>query len=80
MELSLAQRIREYRKSKGISMSHVARQIGMKPNRLGSIEIGRIKLSADDFEKICKVLEVDPSIFFDGNNGKESEIKDSLQF
>jgi len=50
---------------KGITQVHIASKLKKPVQRLNAIELGRIKLTADEFEEICiKGLGISPSIFF----------------
>lgn len=56
-------RIAAYLHDKGISCSHVAKKTGISRYRLSYIVNNHTELRADEFEKICIALEVNPSEF-----------------
>ena len=59
------QRLREYRESKGITQTHIARKTGKSIQRISALETGGIRLTADEFVELCVVgYEVSPAIFF----------------
>ena len=56
--------IRDYRKSKGISQTHIAEVTGIDNKRISNIENGRVEMRAEEFILICeKGLGVNPSFF-----------------
>lgn len=58
-------RVREYRESKGVTQTHIAKKTGKTVQRISALETGGIRLTADEFEELCvKGYEVDPGIFF----------------
>lgn len=57
----LGKRIKEVRKSKGLTQEQVAEIIGMEPASLSNIENGRYYPTSDNLEKIINVLGVKPS-------------------
>lgn len=64
--MKVYERLRQYRIDKGITQVHIASKLKKPIQRFNAIELGRIKLTADEFEEICiKGYEVSPSIFFD---------------
>jgi len=59
------QRLREYRESKGITQTHIARKTGKTVQRISALETGAIRLTVDEFEELCmNGYEVNPAIFF----------------
>lgn len=63
---SVSQMLRDFREVRGVTQVHVAKKAGMDSKRLSQIETGLIRLTADEFLKICLYgLEVTPQIFFD---------------
>ena len=54
----LGKRIKEVRKSKGLTQEQVAEIIGMEPASLSNIENGRYYPTSDNLEKIINVLGV----------------------
>ena len=63
--MKLSERIRAYRLKHGITQTFIAGKVGMSVKTLNGIELGRQRLDADLFEKICRQgFGIDPSIFF----------------
>ncbi len=65
------QRLREYRESKGVTQTHIAKKTGKTIQRISALETGGIRLTVDEFEELCaKGYEVSPAIFFTGEFSK----------
>lgn len=59
------QRLREYRESKGVTQTHIAKKTGKTIQRISALETGGIRLTVDEFEELCvNGYEVSPAIFF----------------
>lgn len=56
--MKLQAAINEYLQSKGITQSSVAERTGITTNALNLALNGKRKLTADEYIKICDVLEV----------------------
>jgi transcriptional regulator with XRE-family HTH domain len=66
-------RMREYRENRGMSETYVAQKTGKTIRRISALETGKIRLTADEFEEICKKgYQVSPAIFFT-QEGSENE-------
>lgn len=48
---------------KGLKQSFVANAVGISPDRFSKILNSNRKLLADEFLKICTVLDIDPNVF-----------------
>ena len=58
------QRLREYRESKGVTQTHIAKKTGKTVQRISALETGAIRLTVDEFEELCvNGYEVTPPIF-----------------
>jgi len=66
--------IRRYRHEKRLSMEYVASEIGVSYQAYSQYENGKVKLMHPSLLKICKVLEIDPVVFFSGET-KEKTIE-----
>lgn len=64
MKPTVGSRIREIRKSKGISATFVASKLGLHPSTIGKYENGERGIDADLLPKIADALGVNVSIFF----------------
>lgn len=63
--MKIHERLKVYRISHGIKQNYIAEKTGKSRTRISALETGRIKLTADEFEEICRQgLNIDPSIFF----------------
>ena len=63
--MKVYERLRKYRIDRGITQVHIAAKLNKPVQRLNALELGRIKLTADEFEEICiKGFEINPGIFF----------------
>lgn len=56
----LGLRIREIRKSKGITQEQLAEKVGIGTSNISYIETGKFAPSIESFEKIAEVLQVEP--------------------
>ena len=56
----LGQRIREIRKSKGITQEYLAEKIGINPINISYFETGKFAPSIENFEKMVEALGVEP--------------------
>ncbi len=64
--MKIHERLKNYRQSKGVKQSYIAEKTGKTKQRISALENGHTKLTADEFEEICrKGLEINPAIFFD---------------
>lgn len=69
------QRLREYRESKGITQTHIARKTGKSIQRISALETGGIRLTADEFVELCvNGYEVSPAIFFTNEFSKSENL------
>ena len=60
----LGKRIKEFRKSKGFTQEYVAEQIGIESTSISNIENGKYYPTAENLERIIKVLNVSPQDLF----------------
>ncbi|MBO7732650.1 MAG: helix-turn-helix transcriptional regulator [Methanobrevibacter sp.] len=63
--MAVQTKIAEYLKEKGIKKKFVADKAGIKNYRLSHILHNQSEMRADEFERICKALEVTPEKFFE---------------
>jgi ribosome-binding protein aMBF1 (putative translation factor) len=56
--------LRKLRESKGVSQEKFAEMSELHRNYIGEIERGEANLTFNTYEKICKALNVDPSVPF----------------
>ncbi|MDB5275893.1 MAG: helix-turn-helix domain protein [Ferruginibacter sp.] len=54
------ERIRYYRKQKGLSQAEMAQELNMEPASYSKIETNRTRLATDVLEKIAGILDVSP--------------------
>ena len=63
--MMIHERLREYILENGIKQNHVASLSGISAGTFNNKLLGRGRISADEFEKICVFgLKVNPGIFF----------------
>jgi len=61
----MGEKIREYRKRRGISMTFIAGKVGISSSRMYHLEKGMIRLKVEEYERICKDgFGVDPAFFY----------------
>lgn len=56
-------RLAKYIENQGIMRNFIAKKCGMTNSKISEILRGKRELKADDLEKICNVIKVDPSKF-----------------
>ena len=67
----LCQELREYRERRGITQTFIARKTGKTPQRISALELGEIRLTADEFVELCvKGYGISPGIFFNNKFSK----------
>ena len=75
----LGLKIKEIRKSKNYTQEFIAEKIGIETKSLSNIERGLFYPTAENLEKISKVLNVPPSELFDFEHHKsEKELKEEI--
>ena len=62
-------RMREAREARGWSQADLAREVGIKQPTISDIERGKAE-SSQYIMKICRVLEIAPPVFFEGDLDK----------
>ena len=60
----LGKRLQEIRRNKKITQEQLAEYIGVEPISISNIEVGRYYSTAENLEKILKVLDTRPSDLF----------------
>ena len=60
----LGQRIKYFRKSKGLSQEKLAEMIDLTTRSLGNVETGRYFMSLSNLEKLMSVLDIEPYELF----------------
>jgi len=63
--MKLHEKIRQYIEKNKLTIKEVGEQTDIELKRFYRIIAGDSKMTADEFEKICKVLKVSPNYFFD---------------
>jgi len=59
---SLGERIHIARRRKGLSQQELAELVGVKPNTISRLEIGKVRRTdTDTLTKLCRALDVTPS-------------------
>lgn len=58
-------RVAEYIKRMGITQAAICRKTGMKPKRVSAILTLKGKMTADEYEKICRAIEKTPNDFME---------------
>ena len=75
-KIEFGEKIRKFRKDKGLSQENLAKAIGKNASTIGRFESGKLIPDAEQIFLICNELEIDESILF-GSNRTISE-KDSI--
>ncbi|MEN0666945.1 helix-turn-helix transcriptional regulator [Caldifermentibacillus hisashii] len=63
--MKLNEKIRMYRKSKGISQTYIAKQLNMSVSGYNMKELGKRPITTTELERIAEILGVSASIFFE---------------
>ena len=75
----LGKRIKEIRKTKGLTQEQLAEKVGIEPPNISYIENGKYSPTIENFEKICIALDTPPYQFYMFSNPKPiAEIKEEL--
>lgn len=78
--INVGERIREIRKSKNITASALAEQIGVAQSFMSGIENGSKKCSLETLDTICTVLDISLADFFHEDTSElEPNLKQLLQ-
>jgi transcriptional regulator with XRE-family HTH domain len=64
IKILLGKRIKELRKRKGLTQEKVAEFVGIDTGSLSNIETGKYYPTAENLEKIIKILETSPEDLF----------------
>ncbi len=62
--MKLHEKIKELRRSKGISQTYVAKKLNITVSGYSMKETGKRSITTNELEEIAKALEVSASIFF----------------
>lgn len=65
--MRLHEKIRNYINENNMTIKEVGEKTSIEIKRFYRILAGDSKMTADEFEEICKVLDVKPDIFFNEN-------------
>jgi len=65
--MKLHERIRNYRKSKGVSQTFIAKELNISVSGYSMKESGKRPINTDELQIIAKSLGVSASVFFEEN-------------
>ncbi|MCY9657119.1 helix-turn-helix transcriptional regulator [Paenibacillus chondroitinus] len=65
LRVVIGEKIRDYRKTKGLTQTELGNLANMKQTYLGDVERGTRNISLESLEKIMEALEIEPSDLFD---------------
>ncbi len=71
------QRVRHYRKNKGLNQEQLAELCNLHPTYIGQLERGEKNASLETIMKVCEGLSISPEVLFqnivpcDGNNAAQ---------
>lgn len=75
----LGKRIQEVRKKKKLTQEYVAEMIGIEPSSLSNIENGKYYPTAENLEKIVRVLAVSPrELYTFEHHASQRELLDEM--
>lgn len=72
--MKLHEKIRRYINENNLTIKEVGEQTNIEIKRFYRIVAGDSKMTADEFEEICKVLNINPDYFFN-NDFLDTKIK-----
>lgn len=61
--------IKQYLDDHGIKQSFLVLKTGIKAGRMSDLMNGKAVMSIDEFSKICKALELEPTVFLNTKKG-----------
>lgn len=71
----IGERIRQVRKSKGLTQEELAEKAGINASYMGTVERGDRNISIETLEKIMKGLDVTPTDFFQFHEIESDDLK-----
>lgn len=63
--MNVQTRVAEYVRRLGIKQAEISRKTGISQKRVSGIMNCSLKMSADEYEKICKAIEKEPNDFME---------------
>lgn len=75
----IVQAMKQVRKERGITISRLAKAIGISPQSLCYIENNKVPLKLKDYLSICNVLDVTPRELFVGSTIREDRFYTAIQ-
>ncbi|WP_153465038.1 helix-turn-helix transcriptional regulator [Sediminibacillus terrae] len=78
--MNINSKVREIRKSKGITQVFVAKQLGIAVQTYNGYELGRREIKAETLRNIASILNEPVENFFDNNlyDSKKNESKEAI--
>lgn len=74
VDAHVGRRVRELRLLRGMTQAVLAEQLGLSFQQLQKYETGHNRVSASRMFEIAQLLSVDPSYFFEGLQGGDSNV------
>ncbi|MCO7126123.1 helix-turn-helix domain-containing protein [Sporolactobacillus shoreicorticis] len=65
--MKINNRIRQYIENRGLKFSFIAERASIDDSKFSRMMTNQQAIKTDEYEKICKVLELPTSYFFDDN-------------
>jgi transcriptional regulator with XRE-family HTH domain len=62
--MMMCERIRQFIKENGMTLTHVSKKSSIKLQKISRIVRGEQTLTIDDYESICRALNVEPGFFY----------------
>ena len=63
--MSVQTRISAYMRQMGISQASISKKTGISADKMCAIVNNRLRMTADEYELICKAIDKTPNDFFD---------------
>jgi repressor LexA len=66
MSETIGEKIKKIRLQRGLTIEQLAEKVGVSPSTISKYEKGKLGIDIDRLLEIAKALEVDPNVFFEG--------------
>lgn len=77
--MSFGERLKHYRKLKGLNQEYVASALGKKKNTISNWEHGIAKPDVETLSGLCRLLEVNPNYLFEEFDNEGEVLNDTEQ-
>ncbi len=64
IKINVGLSLKELRTNKGLTQEELAEEVGLQPNTIAKIEVGKIYITSKTLAKFCNFFQVSPTIFY----------------